>query len=37
MVSLSRIGASVAFLCVASLSFAQSSRPTQPVDVHAMP
>jgi len=36
MVSLSRIGASVAFLFVASLSFAQSSRPTRPAVVHAI-
>jgi hypothetical protein len=36
MVSVSRIGASVAFLFVASLSFAQSSRPTRPVVVHAV-
>ena len=35
MVSLSRIGASVALLFVASLSFAQSSRPTRHVVVHA--
>jgi hypothetical protein len=35
MVSLSRIGASVAFLFVASLSFAQSSRPSRPAVVRA--
>jgi len=36
MVSLSRMGANVAFLFVASLSFAQSSRPTRPAVVHAI-